>query len=138
MPRFFFIQSSNEHFNACVKKFLPIPAQNNLKISGNLPILDCVLPKSSVITYNLFIFSYETINGTAMADSDYEARKDVLVFKPGETAKHIDITIIDDDEWEENEVFFIKLSRFDYKDDSVEIGGQSVTEVTIINDDGKE
>ena len=72
-----------------------------------------------------------------MAGSDYEARKDVLVFKPGETAKHIDITIIDDDEWEENEVFFIKLSRFDYKDDSVEIGGQSVTEVTIINDDGK-
>lgn len=79
--------------------------------------------------------NYETINGTAMAGSDYEARKDVLVFKPGETAKHIDITIIDDDEWEENEVFFIKLSRFDYKDDSVEIGGQSVTEVTIINDD---
>ena len=85
----------------------------------------------------LFLSSYETINGTALAGSDYEFRKDVLVFKPGETLKHIDLTIIDDDEWEENEVFFVKLSRFDYKDDSLEIGGQSITEVTIINDDGK-
>lgn len=49
----------------------------------------------------------------------------------------MDITIIDDDEWEENEVFFVKVSRFDYKDDTVEIGEQSITEVTIINDDGK-
>lgn len=85
----------------------------------------------------MLVSSYETINGTAMAGSDYEAKKDVLVFKPGETLKHIDITIIDDDEWEENEVFFLKLSRFDYKDDTVEIGEQSITEVTIINDDGK-
>ena len=60
------------------------------------------------------------------------------MFKPGETLKHIDITIIDDDEWEENEVFFLKLARFDYKDDTVEIGDQSITEVTIINDDGKD
>ena len=72
-----------------------------------------------------------------MSGSDYEAKKDVLVFKPGETLKHIDITIIDDNEWEENEVFFLKLCRFDYKDDTVEIGEQSITEVTIINDDGK-
>lgn len=72
-----------------------------------------------------------------MSGSDFEAKKDVLVFKPGETLKHIDITIIDDNEWEENEVFFLKLCRFDYKDDTVEIGEQSITEVTIINDDGK-
>ena len=88
--------------------------------------------------HSVFLFSsYETINGTAMSGSDYEAKKDVLVFKPGETLKHIDITIIDDNEWEENEVFFLKLCRFDYKDDTVEIGEQSITEVTIINDDGK-
>ena len=73
-----------------------------------------------------------------MAGSDYEAKKDVIVFKPGETLKHIDITIIDDDEWEENEVFFLKLSRFDYKDNTVEIGEQCITEVTIINDDGEQ
>lgn len=84
-----------------------------------------------------FSHSYETINGTAMAGSDYEAKRDVLVFQPGENLKHINITIIDDNEWEENEVFFLKLARFDYKDDTVEIGEQSITEVTIINDDGE-
>lgn len=72
-----------------------------------------------------------------MAGSDYEAKRDVLVFQPGENLKHINITIIDDNEWEENEVFFLKLARFDYKDDTVEIGEQSITEVTIINDDGE-
>ena len=51
--------------------------------------------------------------------------------------KYIDITIIDDNEWEENEVFFLKISRYDYKDDTVNIGDQSITEVTIINDDGR-
>ena len=61
----------------------------------------------------------------------------MLVFKPGETLKYIDITIIDDNEWEENEVFFVKLSRYDPKDETVQIGKLQVTEVTIINDDGK-
>lgn len=89
-----------------------------------------------VVHFYLY-FSYETIDGTATSGSDYVEKKDVLVFKPGETLKHIDITIVDDNEWEENEVFFVKLSRFDPKDSSVEIGKLSVTEVTIINDDGK-
>lgn len=53
---------------------------------------------------------------------DYEVKKDVFVFKFGEILKYIDIIIIDDNEWEENEVFFLKFCRFDYKDDMVEIG----------------
>lgn len=81
-------------------------------------------------------YSYETIDGTANADSDYIPKKDVMVFKPDETLKHIDITIIDDNEWEENEIFFVKLSPYDIKDNSVAVGKLSVTEVTIINDDG--
>jgi len=81
--------------------------------------------------------SYETIDGTATSESDYIHKKDVMVFKPGETLKYIDITIIDDNEWEENEVFFVMLSPFDIKDTSVSIGKQSISEVTIINDDGK-
>ena len=90
------------------------------------------------MSFFLFLnFSYETIDGTATADSDYVARKDTIIFKPGEKLKYIDITIIDDNEWEENEVFFVKLFPYDYKDLSVKIGKQSVTEVTIINDDGK-
>lgn len=110
------------------------------KITIHAIIRTRICPRRILSQYVVFLFSsYETFNGTAMAGSDYEAKKDVLVFKPGETLKHIDITIVDDNEWEENEVFFLKLSRFDCKDYTVEIGEQneSITEITIINDDGK-
>lgn len=59
-----------------------------------------------------------------------------MAFKPDETIKHITIEIIDDNEWEEDEVFFVKLSSYDPSDKRVQIGHQSITEVTIINDDG--
>ena len=81
--------------------------------------------------------SFETIDGTASADSDYVAKKDTLVFKPDETSKHVTIEIIDDNEWEEDEVFFVKLSCYDASETQVQIGHQSITEVTIINDDGR-
>ena len=121
----------------CLKELYhsPVPQETiQRSISSSTPTSNGYWKKPNSV---FFLSSYETINGTAMSGSDYEAKKEVLVFKPGETLKHIDITIIDDNEWEENEVFFLKLCRFDYKDDTVEIGEQSITEVTIINDDGK-
>lgn len=77
---------------------------------------------------------YETIDGTAEAGSDYIAKKELLQFKIGETHKYIDIVIIDDNEWEPDETFFVKLWS-EPSDDSVKIGKHSITEVTIINDD---
>ncbi|EDO35472.1 predicted protein, partial [Nematostella vectensis] len=79
--------------------------------------------------------NFETIDGTAESGSDYVAKKDVMVFKPGETLKHLDIEIIDDNEWEENEIFFVKLAPYDMKDAGTVVGKQSITEITIINDD---
>jgi solute carrier family 8 (sodium/calcium exchanger) len=91
-----------------------------------------------VLTNQTFAsFSLETIDGTATAKDDYVAKKDTLVFKPGETSKHVAIEIIDDNQWEEDEVFFVKLSVYDASDKQVVIGHQSITEVTIINDDGR-
>jgi solute carrier family 8 (sodium/calcium exchanger) len=46
----------------------------------------------------------ETIDGTAEANSDYLPMKDTLSFSPGETEKLIDIGIVDDDQWEPDEV----------------------------------
>ena len=51
----------------------------------------------------------------------------------------VDITIIDDNEWEPDEVFFVKLS-LDPEDPSYHqavLGPKSIQEVTIVNDDGK-
>ena len=33
-----------------------------------------------------------------------------MVFAPGETKKAVEVKIIDDDEWEPDETFFVKLS----------------------------
>ena len=62
-----------------------------------------------------------------------------MVFEKDEKVKHIDIEIIDDNEWEPDEVFFVKLS-LDTSDPSYKnasLGRKSIQEVTIINDDGK-
>ena len=80
-------------------------------------------------------YSYETIDGTAEAGSDYIGKKELLQFLPDELHKYIDIVIIDDNEWEPDETFFVKL-WCDPQDTAVKIGKHSVTEITIINDDG--
>jgi len=88
-------------------------------------------------TSNRIIFRIETIDGTAEADSDYIPIKQTLVFERGELSKEVDITIIDDNEWEPDEVFFVKLS-LDPEDPShsqAVLGPKSIQEITIVNDD---
>uniref|UniRef100_A0A8C4WVS0 Solute carrier family 8 member 3 n=1 Tax=Eptatretus burgeri TaxID=7764 RepID=A0A8C4WVS0_EPTBU len=53
---------------------------------------------------------YKTENGTATAGSDFEFSEGTLVFKPGETQKEITVSIIDDDIFEEDEHFYVRLS----------------------------
>ena len=81
----------------------------------------------------------ETIDGTAEANNDYVPIKQTLVFEKDEDHKHVDIEIINDNEWEPDEVFFVKLS-LDPNDPNSKnclIGKKAIQEVTIINDDGK-
>ena len=78
----------------------------------------------------------ETIDGTAEAESDYIPYKETLVFEPGETSKSIEIKIVDDNEWEPDEVFFVKLGTVDPEENCV-IGRRAITQVTILNDDSK-
>ena len=48
------------------------------------------------------------------------------------------VEIVDDDIWEPDEFFFIKLYLpNDRKQDDVVIGKVSINQITIINDDGK-
>ncbi|XP_066507988.1 sodium/calcium exchanger 2b [Hoplias malabaricus] len=56
-----------------------------------------------------FYVDYRTEDGTANAGSDYEYSEGTLVFKPGETRKEIKVGIIDDDIFEEDEHFFVRL-----------------------------
>ena len=80
----------------------------------------------------------ETIDGTAESQKDYIPVKETLVFEKDETMKHIDIEIIDDNEWEPDEVFFVKLAIDPAHPDAkgAILGKKAIQEITIINDDG--
>jgi len=83
------------------------------------------------------IFKLETIDGTAEANSDYKPVKEIMVFEKDETYKSIDIEIIDDNEWEPDEVFFVKIV-LDITDPNFSqniLGKKAIQEITIINDD---
>lgn len=54
---------------------------------------------------------YKTEDGTANAGSDYEYAEGSLVFHPGETIAVIQIPIIDDDIFEEDEYFRVNLQN---------------------------
>ncbi|XP_067672018.1 sodium/calcium exchanger 2-like [Haliotis asinina] len=82
---------------------------------------------------NKVLIRVETIDGTAEANSDYKPFKETIVFEPGVTTKQIDIEIIDDNEWEPDEVFFVRLTA--EPDQQARIGKRSVTQITILNDD---
>ncbi|XP_019748272.1 sodium/calcium exchanger 2b [Hippocampus comes] len=97
---------------------------------------------------NTFYVDYRTEDGSANAGSDYEYSEGTLVFKPGETRKEIKVGIIDDDIFEEDEHFFVRLLNLRVGDaegmfESDEAGavpkGQLVeplvATVTILDDD---
>ena len=53
---------------------------------------------------------YTTIKGTALVDSDFEATTGTLTFEPGETELTVYVPVIADDEFDDGEVFSLKLS----------------------------
>ena len=52
-----------------------------------------------------------TVNGTAVAGSDFVAATDVLTIPAGQTCHQTSFSIIDDNESEETETFFIEISN---------------------------
>ncbi|CAH1793840.1 unnamed protein product [Owenia fusiformis] len=79
------------------------------------------------------IFKVETIDGTAEAQKDFIPVKQTLVFEPSETSKYIDIEIVDDNIWEPDEVFFVKMAV--EPGQNAMLGKKQVVQVTILNDD---
>ena len=95
----------------------------------------------------------ETIDGTAEAVKDYIPVRQTVAFAPNEVLQHVDIAVVDDNEWEPDEVFFVKLS-LDTDDDAgaaaettvlgkrvarckAVLGKRAIQEITILNDDGQ-
>ncbi|XP_022241303.1 sodium/calcium exchanger 1-like isoform X2 [Limulus polyphemus] len=88
---------------------------------------------------------FHTEDGTAEAGSDYEPVEGTLVFRPGEVHKQIFISIIDDDIFEEDEHFYVRLSNPRYlgsdgglrlgQRPSLQLAPPSIATVMILDDD---
>uniref|UniRef100_A0A672JJ61 Calx-beta domain-containing protein n=1 Tax=Salarias fasciatus TaxID=181472 RepID=A0A672JJ61_SALFA len=91
---------------------------------------------------------YKTEDGSANAGADYEFTEGTVVFKPGEMIKEISIGIIDDDIFEEDEHFFVRLNNLRVLETEDEVlspnslpypkamlGFPTVATVTILDDD---
>jgi len=79
-------------------------------------------------------FRIETIDGTAEAGEDYNKIDEVVTMVKNQRFLPVDVTIIDDNQWEPDETFFVKLSLYGEQQD-VKIGHKAICMVTIIDDD---
>lgn len=79
-------------------------------------------------------FRVETIDGTAEAGEDYNKIDEVITMVKNQRFLPLDVTIIDDNQWEPDETFFVKLSLYGEQND-VKLGHKTICMVTIIDDD---
>lgn len=77
----------------------------------------------------------ETIEGTAVSGEDFIPLREVLTFRDQEVEKLLHVEIVDDNQWEPDETFFLKLSLIPEDIGSVALGRACIMEITILNDD---
>ncbi|RXN10539.1 sodium calcium exchanger 3-like protein [Labeo rohita] len=110
-------------------------------------VLLTIVRKGGDITKTIYV-DYKTEDGSANAGADYEFTEGTVVFKPGEVIKEITVGIIDDDIFEEDEHFFVRLSNvrvLETEDEVLSpsslpypkalIGFPAVATITILDDD---
>merc|ERR1712001_42498 len=74
---------------------------------------------------------YKTEDGTASHEGDYIEAIGTLTFGPGETQKMITLEVLDDDVFEEDEHFYIRISNLRRKD------GKPFKEIEVEGEDGR-
>jgi len=74
---------------------------------------------------------YKTEDGTACSPGDYIEAVGTLTFGPGETQKMVTLEVLDDDLFEEDEHFYIRITNLRRKD------GKSIAEMDVEDNAGK-
>eukprot|EP00347_Sterkiella_histriomuscorum_P010084 403338741 len=74
-----------------------------------------------------------TVNGTAKSGEDYEKIERSIKFKKDQESQKLKIKIMDNEEWEPDEEFFVEL--YDYRTGYVLKGKDVKCSITIIDDD---
>ncbi|XP_046597282.1 sodium/calcium exchanger 2 isoform X3 [Neodiprion virginianus] len=75
---------------------------------------------------------YCTEDGSAEAGSDYVSTSGTLIFAPGETRKTIQLSVIDDELFEEDEHFYVRLNNCSQP---ATLSSPSLATVMILDDD---
>jgi len=80
----------------------------------------------------LVTVDFETEDGSAEAGSDYIGKKGTLIFPPGVDEQRFRIEVIDDDVFEQDEHFYVRLSNVS---DNATLSTPKVATVMILDDD---
>lgn len=75
---------------------------------------------------------YQTEDGSAEAGADYVAQSGTITFTPGIDERFITIDIIDDDVFEQDEAFYIRLSN---PTNGATLGNPKICTILILDDD---
>lgn len=80
---------------------------------------------------------YRTRDGTAKENEDYLPLLGTLTFNPGETEKTLEISIVDDAAYEDDEMFYVDLFNPQCSDKGfkAEVGAISYCQIAIFDDD---
>jgi len=108
---------------------------------GSLEVFVC---RSGGDLSRTVLVDYKTENGTAEAGTDFDYVEGTLTFGPNELKKSFSINVIDDDVYEEDEQFNVRLSNPRFQDATLMVGANpnsklkcypDVATVMILDDD---
>lgn len=105
-------------------------------VSEHAGVQNFTVSLSSAQSYSVSVHYY-TINGSANAGTDYMALNGTLIFLPGETAKIIPVSILNDYLYESDEIYYFNLNNAQNIDATapMSVPLYNVSAGTILNDD---
>jgi hypothetical protein len=107
-------RNSGSPANNCSSGFRPDITINDVAISeGNsgTTTLNFTVSLSAANATQTVTVDFATVDGTALAGSDYQATSGTVTFIPGDTSKQVAVTINGDTNLESSETFFVNLSN---------------------------
>jgi solute carrier family 8 (sodium/calcium exchanger) len=100
-------------------------------VMENVGTFHLTVTRSGGDNNNTVYVDYKTEDGSANSGSDYEYAEGTLIFMPGEVHKQFPVSIIDDDVFEEDEHFYVRLSNIRVGDPNGLFTSDSASEVKV-------
>jgi len=80
-------------------------------VMENVGTMEVTVSRQGGNQANTLYVDYRTEDGTANAGTDYDFAEGTLVFHPGESHKQFGVNVLDDDVFEEDEHFYVRLTN---------------------------